>query len=629
MDITAAMGQFYDEQGDINVPDQLTLSGMCEMLYTMAQMEGTVDNVLIRHWDFSESREGTVHEITRAQVNTRIKAVCVRLQQIAKPGDRVAILANNSPEYMYAFLGAMYARMVPVPLYDPNEPGHTGHLTAVLGSSEPTVVLTNKRSATAVRKHFASTPTTERPRVLTVDALPDALADDWQNPMAAIMADPSLAPKSSEEAFLQYTSGSTRTPAGVVLTHKSIVTNVLQIFKAANLQTPLRLSTWLPLHHDMGVILSAFVIILGLPFDLMSPRDFIQDPTRWVRQLNRQSEEENVYTVVPNFALELAVRYADPAKVAELADLDLSAIDGIINGSEPVHHSSVQKFLDTFGPYGFKKEAMRPSYGLAEATLIVTTPQTDERPLTKWFKREELSDGTAVEGSTDDADSLSLVSLGQVCEPQTIAIIDPETGKELTDGNVGEIWVHGDNMAAGYLNRPEETQETFRNSLPTANRLDSDSRAGDAPEDNWMRTGDLAVIVDGHLFITGRLKDLIIVAGRNHYPQDIEATADEATEQTAPAVIAAFAVEAGGSASGAADGESVEGLIIVAERDPDASEAGDAEAIEAMRAAVTATHGVQPSDVRIIAPGTLPRSSANKIARRVAAKAYLEGTLGA
>ena len=243
MDITTAMGQFFNEKGQIAIPDQLTLPGMCEMLFTMAQMEGTTDSPLIRYWDFSESREGTVHEITRAQVNTRIKAVCVRLQQIAERGDRVAILANNSPEYMYSFIGAMYAGMVPVPLYDPNEPGHTGHLNAVLGSSEPTVVLTNKRSATAVRQHFSGTPTAERPRILTVDALPDALADEWVNPMAAIMADPSLAPSSSAEAFLQYTSGSTRTPAGVVLTHRSIVTNVLQIFKAINLQTPMRCTT--------------------------------------------------------------------------------------------------------------------------------------------------------------------------------------------------------------------------------------------------------------------------------------------------------------------------------------------------------------------------------------------------
>ncbi|WP_099298237.1 FadD32-like long-chain-fatty-acid--AMP ligase [Corynebacterium dentalis] len=615
MDINAAMSQFFDEQGKINVPEQLTLSGMCEMLYTMAQMEGATEETLIRYWDFSQSREGQVHEITRAQVNTRIKAVCVRLQQVAQPGDRVAILANNSPEYLYAFLGAMYAKMVPVPLYDPNEPGHTGHLSAVLGSSEPTVVLTNKQSAAAVRKHFASTPAAERPRVLTVDALPDSLADEWVNPMMAIMADPSLAPKSSDEAFLQYTSGSTRTPAGVILTHKSIVTNVLQIFSAVNLQSPMRLATWLPLHHDMGIILAAFVVLLGVPFELMSPRDFIQDPARWVRQMSKRNDEENLYTVVPNFAMELAARYANPEDVAELKDLDLSRVDGVINGSEPVSKAAVDKFMELFGNYGLKREAMRPSYGLAEATLLVTTPHIGERPVTRWLGRDALAAGTAEIVEADGENAVPLMSVGQVCAPQVLAIVDTETGQELEDGNVGEIWVHGDNMAAGYLNREEETKETFRNELPKGKRLAENSRAYGAPEDNWMRTGDLAVIVDENVFITGRLKDLIIVAGRNHYPQDIEATAEEATKQIAPGVLAAFSIST----------DDVEGLVIIAERDPEADESGDAQAIDAVRAAVTKKHGVQPADVRIIGVGEIPRSSAHKIARRVAAKAYNEG----
>ena len=615
MDINAAMSQFFDEHGKINVPEQLTLSGMCEMLYTMAQMESATEETLIRYWDFSQSREGHVHEITRAQVNTRIKAVCVRLQQVAQPGDRVAILANNSPEYLYAFLGAMYAMMVPVPLYDPNEPGHTGHLNAVLGSSEPTVVLTNKQSAAAVRKHFASTPSTQRPRVLTVDALPDSLADEWVNPMAAIMADPSLAPKSSDEAFLQYTSGSTRTPAGVILTHKSIVTNVLQIFSAANLQSPMRLTTWLPLHHDMGIILAVFVVMLGVPFELMSPRDFIQDPARWIRQMSKRNDEEYLYTVVPNFAMELAARYANPENVAELKDLDLSRVDGIINGSEPVSKAAVDKFLDLFGNYGLKREAMRPSYGLAEATLIVTTPQTEDRPVTRWMDRDALATGRAESAEAEAENAVPLMSVGQVCAPQVLTIVDTESGEELEDGIVGEIWVHGDNMAAGYLNRDEETQEIFRNELPESRRLSENSRTHGAPEDNWMRTGDLAVIVDDNVFITGRLKDLIIVAGRNHYPQDIEATAEEATQQIAPGVLAAFSIST----------DDVEGLVIIAERDPEADESGDAEAIDAVRAAVTKKHGVQPADVRLVGVGDIPRSSAHKIARRVAAKAYNEG----
>ncbi len=614
MEITSAMQQFFDEEGNINIPEQLTLSGMYEMLYTMALMEGGVDDTLIRYHDFSNSREGEVREITRAEANTRIKAVCVRLQQVAEKGDRIAILMNNSPEYMFAFIGALYAKMVPVPLYDPTEPGHTGHLTAVLGSAEPTVVLTNKFSAAAVRQHFADTPAAERPRVLTVDALPDSLAEEWVNPMMAILADPSLAPKSTEEAFLQFTSGSTRTPAGVVLTHRSIVTNVLQIFAAAGLKPPIRLSTWLPLHHDMGIILLAFTMILGIKSELMSPRDFIQDPSRWLKQLHKQNDEENVYTVVPNFAMELAARYANPSEHPELKDLDLSRVDGVISGSEPVHFSTVDRFANMLEPFGLRRDTIRPSYGLAEATLLVTTPQTMERPLATWFKRDELSAGTAVVTEPGTADALPLMSLGQVCAPQVMVIVDPETGKEVADGTVGEIWVNGDNMAAGYLNREEETKETFRNVLPLANRLEN-TRAGDAPEDNWMRTGDLAVIVDNHTYITGRLKDLIIVAGRNHYPQDIEATADEATEQTLPAVIAAFAVEA----------DEIEGLVIIAERTPEADPAGDEEAIQAMRAAVTKTHGVQPTDIRIVNPGELPRSSANKIARRVAHKAYIEG----
>ena len=615
MDIQSAMKQFFDEQGNINVPDQLTLSGMCEMLYAMAQMEGTAEDTLIRYWDFSESREGKLREVSRAEVNTRIKAVCVRLQQVAQPGDRVAILANNSPEYMFAFMGAMYARMVPVPLYDPNEPGHAGHLAAVWNSSEPTVVLTNKQSASAVRQHFASVPAAERPRVLTVDALPDSLAEEWENPMAAIMANPELAPQSSDEAFLQYTSGSTRTPAGVILTHKSIVTNVLQIFSAVQLKSPVRLVTWLPLHHDMGVILAAFVIILGVPFDLMSPRDFIQDPSRWLKQLSKRDDEENTYTAVPNFALEMCVRYADPATTPGLENLDLSRVDGVINGSEPVHNSTMEKFVEMFGERGLRRQALRPSYGLAEATLIVTTPQTEQRPLTRWFEREALTTGIAKEVPEGDSNAIPLMSVGHVCAPQVMTIVDPETGKELPEGTVGEVWVHGENMAAGYLNREEETQATFRNQLPQANRLSESSVAGETAEDNWMRTGDLAVVVDGQLYITGRLKDLIIVAGRNHYPQDIEATADEAQNHTAAAIIAAFAV----------DSENIEGLVIVAERDPEASEQEDAAAIDAIRAAVTKVHGVQPQDVRIVAPGEIPRSSANKIARRVAAKAYLEG----
>lgn len=613
MDLHAVMSQFFDEKGNITLKPELTLAGLCEVLYQADAMQGGADHHTLRFWDFSESREGTPVDFTRQQVNTRIKSVAARLQQVGTIGDRAVILANNSPEYLFSFLGTLYAGMVPIPLYDPNEPGHADHLKAVIGDSNPKVVLTNSRSAGSVRKFFADVPSRERPRILSVDSLPDSLAASFVNPLTTEAAQVMLAKSQSMPvdlpAFLQYTSGSTRIPAGVILTNRSIVTNVLQIFTAVQLKTPLRLVSWLPLHHDMGIILAAFITIIGLEFEMMAPRDFIQQPSRWIDQLNRRETDVNTYTVVPNFALELAARYAVPA---EGETLDLSAIEGLIVGSEPVTEKAVEGFLEVFSKYGLRTEAVRPSYGLAEASLLVTTPQTPNRPLISHFDREELAAGRAVIVEKGP-NTVAIASCGQVVRPQQLVIVDPETKQELPDGQIGELWTHGENTAAGYLDRPEDTAETFRNTL--AGRLPENSRAEGAPDDDrWMASGDLAVIIDDEVYITGRLKDLIIIAGRNHYPQDIEFTVDHASEQVRPACVAAFAVE----------GDDVEKLIILAERDLDKDPSGDAAAVEAIRAAVSEAHGVVPSDIRIMNPDEIARSSSGKIARRVAKKRYLE-----
>ncbi len=273
-------------------------------------------------------------------------------------GDRVAILAGNSPEYIFGFLGALYAGQVPVPLYDPEEPGHGDHLKAVLGDAGAKTVLTNTRSAGTVREYFAELPSRERPRVVAVDTLPDSLAQSYLNPSATpegqMAAMTQTVMPIDSTAFLQYTSGSTRNPAGVELTNRSILTNVLQIYAGANLKMPLRLSAWLPLHHDMGIILTLFVTMLGLEFELMSPRDFVQQPKRWVDQLNKREgdEDKHIYTVVPNFALELASRYGKPAEGEEL---DLSRVDGIIIGSEPVMEGAVNAFIAAFEDYGWTR----------------------------------------------------------------------------------------------------------------------------------------------------------------------------------------------------------------------------------------------------------------------------------
>ena len=607
MDLDKAIGSFFDEDGELNLPPFMTLAAMAEFMYQADIAEGGGDKVRMRFWDYTESREGKPVDYTRDEINTRIKAVAGRLQQVATIGDRAAILANNSPEYIFSFLGAIYAGLVPVPLYDPTEPGHADHLTAVFADCEPVVVLTNSHSAGAVRKHFAGLPAAERPRILSVDSLPDSLADSYENPMMSeagkrLSAMRQVAPIDLT-AFLQYTSGSTRTPAGVVLTNRSILTNVLQIFSAVKIQTPLRLVSWLPLHHDMGIILAAFVTMLGLNNEFMSPRDFVQQPSRWIKQLNRREGDNNVYTVVPNFALEMAARYAKPEEGEEL---DLSALDAVIIGSEPVTEKALTTFREAFEPYGLPVQTLRPSYGLAEASLLVTTPQSENRPLISYFDREALAENRVELVEKGDENAVAFISNGQVVTPQHLVIVDSETATELEDGQIGEIWTHGENTAAGYLDREEDTADTFRNRLK--NPLAQNSRAAGAPDDNyWMATGDLGVIVDNELYITGRLKDLIVVAGRNHYPQDIEYTVQQASAHIRADSVAAFAVP----------GDDVEKLIILAEREQTADASGDAAAIEAIRSEVGNAHGVVPEDIRILAADEIARSSSGKIARRV------------
>ena len=568
MDLKAQMGQF--------LAPKFTLAQLAENLF---QAETDPDRVVMRQWIYGE--EETCRELTRAQVNNRIKVVAARLQQVAEPGTRVAILAGNSPEYVFGFLGALYAGMVPIPLYDPNEPGHSDHLKAVFGDCEPSIVVTNRVSAAAVRTYFSAQR--ERPRIISLDALPDSLASSW-TPVEGTAED---------TAFLQYTSGSTRTPAGVELTNRAIITNVAQIFQAVQLQMPARIVSWLPMHHDMGIILAVFVTILGLDFEMMTPRDFIQHPDRWVRRLT--AGKQATYAAIPNFALELAARYAE--------DADFSHVAGIIIGSEPVTESAVDSFLDAFS---VDRSVLRPSYGLAEAALIVSTPQTEKRPVIAHFNRAELAAGRAVIEDKSE-DTVAYASNGQCVPHQHLAIVDPETRAEVKDGVIGEIWVHGPNMATGYLNRPEETAATFRNTL-------GERQQDGLPEDDyWMATGDLATIVDGELYITGRLKDLIVIAGRNHYPQDIEGTVQAASAQVRPDSVAAFSVE----------GNDSESLVLLVERADDAQPSGDAEATEAIRTAVTAHHGITPDDIVWKAPGEINRTSSGKIARRVAKKNYV------
>ena len=598
MDLQQLIAQFFDGDGNIALPEHFNLPRLSETIYQAHLAAGGGNAVNIRDWDFTDDPDGVAREFTRTEVNTRIKAVAARLSQIGQPGERVAIMAPNSAEYLIAFMGALYAGLVPVPLYDPNEPGHEAHLRAVLGDANARIVVTNSTGAPAVRAFFADLPARERPRILAVDSLPDTLADSWE-PIAPVEGEDTA----GAICFLQYTSGSTRNPAGVMITNEALVTDVLQINEALRFEAPLRIPTWLPQHHDMGVIVAILGVVLGQVLEIMSPRDFLQNPKRWVDMLSRREDDPSdvhIYTCIPNFALDLAARYAAPEDPQQY---DFSAVDCIIIGSESVTKPGVEAFVGAFGESGLDRTVLRPSYGLAETTLLVATDRTEERPKFIEFDRAALAQGKAVPAEG----GVPMASNGQPVKWMHFAIVDTETSNELPDGDIGEIWVNGNNVAAGYLDRPEETEATFRNIIGA-------TLQEGLPKDNWCATGDLGTVLDGHLYITGRVKDLVVVAGRNHYPQDIEATAMEATDHVRQDSVAAFAVA----------GDDVERLIILAERADGATEDGDAAAEDAIRSAVTAHHGISPEVVEFRAPGGIARSTAGKIARRVNAKQFTE-----
>ena len=595
MDTRAVISMFMGEDGQLNLPDNATIPVLCELMYSMKLQAGEADTEALKFHDFGDNA-GVTH-ISLREFFTRVRAVAGRLQQVMTPGERVAILCSNSPEYLYSYLGSMYAGCVPVPLYDPNEPGHAGHLAAVLDDATPTMVLTNRNSAATVRSLFAEREGTDRPRILTVDALPDTLAEEFDQTK--------ISGTKEDIAFIQYTSGSTRNPAGVQVSHKALLTNLVQIMISVKPNDPVRIVTWLPLHHDMGLVLCSLGVALGFTINLMTPAAFVQKPDRWVEVCAAEGKEGNVYTVVPNFALELAARYGKPE---EIEGLDLSGVDAIVNGSEPVTAQAMEAFMAKYGTYGLADNVIRPSYGLAEAALIVATPQTENHPRIGYFDREALTEGKAVQVSEGEREKAAAVaSVGHPVGLSHVLIVDPETKKEVGEGTIGEIWIHGDNLASGYFERPADNASTFNQTLAQATdpQVPLDS--------NWLATGDLATKIDGEIFITGRLKDLVVIAGRNHYPADIELTVAQASDHVSPTGVAAFAVP----------GADVEELIIMAERADDATEGADEQAVEAITAAVATTHGVRPSVVRIVEPGAIARSSSGKIARKVNQQRYL------
>ena len=629
--------QYHDAGGAIVIPDRTTLVDFVEANVSAARQDPAHDGLVYRYIDYSASRDGEVHELSWTRFGERLHAIAARLQQVAKPGDRVAILAPQGLDYIVSFFAAIQAGLIAVPLFDPDEPGHHDRLHAVLGDCAPAVILTSTESAAGVRKLFRELPARERPRTVAVDAIPDELGSGWSRPDLG----------ADDIAYLQYTSGSTRVPAGVEITHRNVVTNVMQLFDSLGLTRASRGVTWLPLFHDMGLLTVILPAMGGAAITVMSPRAFVQRPGRWVSQLGAASGGDGVFAAAPNFAFEHAARRGLPR---EGETLDLSGVTSIINGSEPVTPASMRAFNEAFAPYGLAPTVIKPSYGMAEATLFVSSPRRDDEAIVIHVDRTDLNRGvmTVLEPSQVEGneDAIPQVACGYVAPSQWATIVEANideatgehdgTGRELPEGRVGEIWLHGTNIGRAYWGRPEESEATFGNRL--VERLQDGSKTvrefGTVPEDaRWLRTGDYGAYVDGQLYITGRVKDLVIVAGRNHYPQDLENTAQAASDALRPGFVAAFSVpanqlpiEARNGAEIAAD-DSSETLVVVGERAPGAGKADPGPIADAVRSAISARHGVTAQDVLLVPAGSIPRTSSGKIARRACKAAYVDGTL--
>lgn len=532
-----------------------------------------------------------------ADLDRQARAIGALLQQHGAGGQRVLLVYPPGLDFVAAFFGCLYAGAVAVPAYPPR-PRSLGRFQTIVEDAEPVAALTTADLHEMIEAGLRETPGFPPVRWIITETVSQDLAADWREPEIT----------REHLAFLQYTSGSTTTPRGVMVSHGNLLHNSEMIRQCFGITPQDRVLIWLPLYHDMGLIGGMLQpIYTGIPVTFMSPVAFLQRPFRWLDAVSRLG---STISGGPNFAYDLCVRKITPE---QRATLDLSQWRVAFNGAEPVRASSLAQFAATFAPQGFQPQAWYPCYGLAEATLIVSGIRRNAHPTMMSVSAAALETGVVVP-SLPEAGARTLISCGGTCCDEEISIVDPETLEGLADGQVGEIWVRGPSVAGGYWQRTEENTATFG-----ARRA-----AGDGP---WLRTGDLGFISadpDGgcrELFITGRIKELIIMDGRNHYPQDIELTVEGCHPALRSHGVAAFSVDVNGE----------ERLVIIAELErehlPGRLNAADPKAVtRAVRQAVAEQHAISLYDLVLVKPGSVPVTTSGKIQRRACRARYLEGS---
>jgi acetylornithine/succinyldiaminopimelate/putrescine aminotransferase/acyl-CoA synthetase (AMP-forming)/AMP-acid ligase II/predicted amino acid dehydrogenase/acyl carrier protein len=554
---------------------------------------------------FLAEGDGQETHITYGELDRRARATASILQGLAAPGDRALLLFPAGLDYIIAFFGCFYAGLVAVPAYppDPTRLERTlPRLKSILKDSQPTLALTTSAILAMAEQLFLGDKDFGALQWVATDSS-DGAERSYVEP---VLTESSL-------AFLQYTSGSTRDPRGVMLTHSNLLANLEVMRRCFGMSDKDRVASWLPPYHDMGLIGSILLpLYAGAPLILMSPMHFMRRPFAWLSAISRHRV---TVTGGPNFAYELCSR-----KVSEeqRATLDLSCLEVACVAAEPVRARTLDVFAKMFGSCGFDRKAFLPCYGLAEATLMVTGASRQAGFRVHSFSKPAYEQKRAVAVSADAVERIELVSSGAARAGLEVVVVNPDSGTLCGEHEIGEIWISGPSVARGYWGRSEETRATFHAELVSA-PAHLDGR-------KFMRSGDLGFLRDGELIVSGRIKDLIIIRGRNHHPQDIEATVDGSHPRIRRGCCAAFSLESQPRTN--TNGAESERLVVVAELATGVDGDGDhQEIVLAIQRAIAEVHEIRVDNIVLIMPGTIHKTSSGKIQRGACREEFLAGTL--
>lgn len=539
-------------------------------------------------------------KLTYQELDRLARAVGGWLQKQGAVGERALLLYPPGLDFLVAFFGCLYAGVVAVPAYPPRPNQSLNRLQAIVSDAQASLVLTTNSVLNTGSRQLSESEELGHLRWLATETIEEELADIWQEPDI----------NSNTLAFLQYTSGSTSMPKGVMLTHGNLIHNQRIIEAACNHTSECNYVSWLPLYHDMGLGNAVQPIFIGSSAVLMSPVSFLQRPYRWLQAISQYKAHTSGG---PNFAYQLCL---NKITAEQIASLDLSHWKVAFNGAEPIRYETLEKFAEVFKECGFQAEAFSPCYGLAESTVAVTgTPKLMPYSLCTIDGAALKQNRVEIVSSSEKEDSRTLIGCGQNWLDQKAIIVDTDTWEECTGDRVGEIWVSGPSVGVGYWRRPEATKDTFAAYLAN----------GEGP---FLRTGDLGFIKDGQLFVTGRIKDLIIIRGRNHYPQDIELTVEKSSAAIRDGLVAACAVDIDGQ----------ERLIVVAEIDhrllsnrkrktTEDTNKYCQEIVDNIRQDISVQHQLQVYGILLIKTGSIPKTSSGKIQRHACKNGFLNGSL--